>query len=363
MDELERLATSGDLSKSDLERLLALTDEEEVRRLHRAAFDTATREVGDRVFYRGIVEFSNECGQNCYYCGIRGGNRSVERYCLSGPEIVQCALWSAAAGYGSCVLQSGERRDEEFIGLVERCVREIREQSRGPSLPDGLGVTLSIGEQSLETYRRLRLAGAHRYLLRIETTNPELFSRLHPAAQRFEDRLDCLEALREAGFQVGTGVMIGIPGQTLGDLAEDILFFRRMDVDMIGMGPYITHPETPMSGQGMMPKERLLQLSLNMIAVTRLALRDVNIAATTALQALVHDGRERGIACGANVIMPNLTPQTFRRGYQLYEGKPCLDEGRDACRTCLQRRVEAAGRRVGWNEWGDSPHFGRRATT
>ncbi len=360
MDRLTTTLASPDLAREDLVFLLSLTAPEDVARLRRAAFDTATRAVGDKVYYRGIVEFSNECARNCHYCGIRAGNREVERYCLSREEVVDCALWAAAMGYGSCVLQSGEMWDDAFVDFVEGCVLEIRERSRGPALPDGLGITLSVGEHSLDVYRRFRAAGAHRYLLRIETTNPALFARLHPAAQRFEDRLACLASLREAGFQVGTGVMIGIPRQTVEDLADDILFFRRHDVDMIGMGPYIVHEQSPMRELGMMPKDRLLSLSLNMIAAVRLALPDVNIAATTALQALVEDGREQGIACGANVIMPNLTPQGARRNYQLYEGKPCLDEGRETCRLCLQHRVETAGRTVALNEWGDSRHFMRR---
>lgn len=360
MDRLLADPTAQPLSREDLIALLSLTAPQDVARLRRAAFDLATRTVGDGVYYRGIVEFSNECARNCHYCGIRAGNREVERYCLSHEEVVDCALWAAAMGYGSCVLQSGEKWDDAFVGFVEDCVREIKERSRGPELPDGLGITLSVGEHTPEVYRRFRAAGAHRYLLRIETSNPELFARLHPAAQRFEDRVACLASLREAGFQVGTGVMIGIPGQTVGDLADDILFFRGQDVDMIGMGPYIVHDQSPMRGLGMMPHDELLSLALNMIAVTRLALPDVNIAATTALQALAPDGREQGIACGANVIMPNLTPQDARRNYQLYEGKPCLDEGREACRVCLQHRVETAGRTVVRNAWGDSRHFAQR---
>ena len=360
MDRLLANPAARSLAREDLITLLSLTAPEDVARLRRAAFDLASRTVGDEVYYRGIVEFSNECARNCHYCGIRAGNREVERYRLSREEVVDCALWAAAMGYGSCVLQSGEKWDEDFVEFVEGCVREIKERSRGPELPDGLGVTLAVGEQTPETYRRFRAAGAHRYLLRIETSNPELFARLHPAAQRFQDRVACLASLREAGFQVGTGVMIGIPGQTVGDLADDILFFRDQDVDMIGMGPYIVHDQSPLRGLGMMPHDELLSLALNMIAVTRLALPDVNIAATTALQALAPDGREQGIACGANVIMPNLTPQGARRNYRLYEGKPCLDEGRDECRVCLQHRVETAGRTVARNAWGDSRHVARR---
>ena len=351
---------SGCFSDDEIVRLLSLTDPVEIEELRRNAYDLATAEVGDTVHYRGIVEFSNICTLDCHYCGIRKSNRDVERYCLSQEETVQAALWCAEAGYGSCVLQSGERRDEKFVVFVEECIRQIRDKSVSDSLPQGLGITLSLGEQLLDTYHRWREAGAHRYLLRIETTNERLFAHLHPAAQRFSNRLQALDDLREAGFQVGTGVMIGLPGQTVSDLRADIRFFAGRDIDMIGMGPYIVSRGGGMADQGMMEREALLLLSLKMIAATRLVLRDVNIAATTALQTLAPDGRERGIAFGANVTMPNVTPISVRRNYQLYDGKPCLDEGGWECRSCLERRIAAAGRRVGWNEWGDSRHYGRR---
>jgi len=348
------------LSHAEMVRLLGLTDPAEIEDLRRAAYDRATQTVGDSVHYRGIVEMSNRCTLDCYYCGIRRSNREVERYGLNRDEVIDAALFCAEAGYGSCVLQAGERQDEGFVALVEECVAEIRARSLSKRLPRGLGITLSLGEQSLETYRRWREAGAHRYLLRIETSNPALFATLHPPSQRFETRLQALDDLRTAGFQVGTGVMIGLPGQTLDDLAADIAFYGQRDIDMIGMGPYLHSQGGVMPASAMMAKDPLLALGLKMIAVTRLALPTLNIAATTALQALVEDGRERGITYGANVTMPNVTPRGVRRNYQLYDGKPCLDEGSLECRGCLERRVIAAGRRVGWDEWGDSPHARNR---
>jgi biotin synthase len=373
MIRVEELARSGansaavtellartEFDEAGILALLSLSDPGDIERLRRAAFDLTTAEVGDAVHYRGLIEISNICALDCRYCGIRKGNRAVERYSLSREEIVNAALWSAQAGYGSCVLQAGERRDPRSVGFIEDCVREIKERSVSDALPEGLGITLSLGEQSAETYRRWRAAGAHRYLLRIETSSRELFARIHPECQRFEARLKALDDLREAGFQVGTGVMIGLPGQTLSDLAADIRFFRDRDIDMIGMGPYITAPENAMADGGMMERDALLSLSVKMIAAVRLVLRDVNIASTTALQALVHDGRERGIAFGANVVMPNLTPREVRKNYQLYEGKPCIDEARAECRGCLERRVLSCGRRVGWNSWGDPRHYQAR---
>ena len=360
MRPLAELLAEDTFAKADVVRLLGLADPAEIEALRQAAFDRTTATLGDKVHYRGIVEFSNRCALDCRYCGIRKSNRSVPRYTLDVGQVVDAALWCAAAGYGSCVLQSGERRDERFIAFVEDCVTEIRRRSVSKTLPQGLGITLSCGEQDFDAYRRWRKAGAHRYLLRIETTNPALFARIHPPEQRLETRVAALGDLDRAGYQVGTGVMIGLPGQTLDDLADDIGFFAARDIDMIGMGPYIVSAGGAMADEGMMATAPLMSLALKMIAVTRLVLRDVNIAATTALQALVPDGREKGISFGANVTMPNLTPKDVRPNYQLYDGKPCIDEGRLECRSCLEGRVLSAGRRVGWNEWGDSPHYGRR---
>jgi biotin synthase len=360
MTVLSALLEQTAFSDCEILRLLSLSEPAEIERLRRAAYDLTTAEIGDTVHYRGLIELSNVCTLDCRYCGIRKGNHAVERYSLSRDEVLAAALWSARAGYGSCVLQSGERRDPAFVEFIETCVREIKAQSVSATLPQGLGITLSLGEQTPETYRRWKAAGAHRYLLRIETTNPGLFARIHPERQLFATRAQALDDLRDAGFQIGTGVMIGLPGQTLADLAADIRFFADREIDMIGMGPYITAPGNAMPEGGMLETAPLLQLALKMIAVTRLVLRDVNIAATTALQALVPDGRERGIAFGANITMPNLTPRDVRKNYQLYDGKPCIDETSDACRGCLERRVVVSGRRVGWDSWGDSRHYGRR---
>ncbi len=353
----------SDFLRDDIIRMLSLKQDDvsAVARLRENACRVMRAEAGNLVYYRGIIEFSNICIRDCRYCGIRKSNKKVSsRYTLTREEIVNTALWCADQGYGSVVLQSGERRDPAFIDFVESIVGEIKERSKSEHLPEGLGITLGVGEQDLETYQRLYKAGAHRYLLRIETTNPELYRRLHPHPQKLEERIECLRLLAEAGFQVGTGVMIGIPGQTIEMLADDILFFKEMNIDMIGMGPYIVHPDADMADEGMMDKPELMQLALNMIAATRLVLRDVNIAATTALQALYPDGREQGLGYGANVTMPNLTPQSVRKGYQLYEGKPNLDESGEECANSLLGRIRSSGRDVGFNQWGDSPHAAAR---
>ncbi|MDR2390655.1 MAG: radical SAM protein, partial [Planctomycetota bacterium] len=220
-----------------------------------------------------------------------------------------------------------------------------------------------LGEQEKDVFRRWREAGAHRYLLRIETSSPELYRRLHPPDHSFERRFDCLRSLRSLGYQVGTGVMCGLPGQRLEQLADDIAFFHEIDVDMIGMGPYIPHPDTPL-GKGIELsdgyKSGQLLLGLKMLAVARLHLHDVNLAAATALQALADNGRERGLKAGANIIMPNITDLAYRKHYQLYAGKPCLEESANHCRGCLALRVAGVGETILWNERGDSPHYRRR---
>ena len=360
-DQLNEVLHRESLDHEDLVYLLGLSAPSEVARLRARANEVLDRSIGSLVFYRGIIEFSNLCSSDCYYCGIRAGNPSVERYTLTEQEIMDAALWCAAEGYGSVVLQAGERSDPGFVTWVEHLIRRIRSESVRPELPQGLGITLSLGEQSLETCRRWRQAGAHRYLLRIETTDPGLFARIHPPAQTLESRRQALRDLDAAGFQVGTGVMIGIPGQTLDMLAKDIAFFRDNPIDMIGMGPWLPHEHGLMNEWPQrLPPERQLQLALNMIATVRLACPDVNIASTTALQAMVPDGRERGLSYGANVTMPNLTPVRARGNYKLYEGKPCMDEAREECRGCLLGRVGSIGREVAFNAWGDSPRFLRR---
>ncbi|MGB7568689.1 MAG: [FeFe] hydrogenase H-cluster radical SAM maturase HydE [Chitinivibrionales bacterium] len=350
------------MNKSDLIKILSAREPSALEEIRRLAEQTLLDLCGKKVYYRGLIEFSNVCDNDCFYCGIRKNNGLVKRYMLSKEKIVETALWCAGQGYGSVVVQSGERKDEQFVAFVEDIVRTIKEKSRSEKMPKGLGITLSLGEQSEETYKRFFAAGAHRYLLRIETSNPKLYAAIHPAGQDFHTRVKALSNLKKAGFQVGTGVMIGLPGQTEEDLADDLLFFQEMDVDMIGMGPYIVHGDTPMAAwpniSDRTPKERF-DLALRMIAATRLLLLDVNIAAATALQALDPTGREEGLRWGANIIMPQVTPLEVRRDYLLYDNKPCLDESAEQCRSCLAARIESIGREVEYDSWGDSRHFKR----
>lgn len=324
--------------------------------LYREAYACKCRCVGPKVYFRGLIELSNACAKNCYYCGIRRDNHYLTRYAMTEEEILACAKQAHDMNYGSVVLQAGERQDKEYVFFIEQVIRKIKALSS-----EELGITLSLGEQSPETYERWFRAGAHRYLLRIETSNPFLYQKLHPADHLFEARLSCLRKIREIGYQVGTGVMIGLPFQTHEDLVEDILFFQREDIDMIGMGPYIPHEHTPLHWpEGAYDAQDHFRLGLVMIALTRLALKDVNIAAATALQTLDPEGREKGILAGANVIMPNITPAKYRSLYSLYDNKPCLDEEASACRNCLELRLKNQGEEIGYGEWGDSPHFSKR---
>lgn len=357
MDALDAILDKDDLTVADLETLLRLDDPVDLQRLYDAAYAVKVRNVGKVVYLRGLIEVTNLCIRDCLYCGIRLGNDDVERYTIDESEVLADARWAWEQGFGSAVLQGGERCDEAFVGYIERILRGMQEFSESEQV---IGVTLSLGEQTEGTYRRWRAAGAQRYLLRIETTNRDLFDSIHADDQSFDARLECLHRLRSCGYQVGTGVMISLPGQTAGDLARDVDFMREHDVDMVGMGPFIPHHDTPMAdslGDFDAVKELQLESGLKMIACVRLALKDVNIASTTALQALGKEGRQRGLRAGANILMPNVTDTRFRRGYQLYDGKPGLDESSvESCRA-LERLVAAVGEEIGYHRLGTSPHY------
>ena len=348
----EALRRPCNLDRAGISALLGCENPEE---LFEAAYRLKCRIIGKVVSLRGIVEMGNVCAKNCFYCGIRRGNSKVSRYRLGEDDVVRMARWCFGQNYGSVVLQSGEIESEEHTAFIERILKRIRDFGG-----DAFGIALSLGEQTEETYRRWREAGAHRYLLRIESSVPELYAKLHPADHSHARRAECLRVLKRLGYQTGSGVMCGLPGQTLDDLAHDIEFYHEMDLDMIGMGPYLPHPDTPLGKDIAFTPEyaaKQLELGLRMIAVTRLYLHDVNIAATTALQALDDRGREKGILAGANVMMPNVTDTEYRKNYQLYENKPCLDENSEQCRNCLNWRVLSIGEKIAWGQRGDSPHY------
>jgi biotin synthase len=355
---LEQILSQDTFNKEDLVTLLN-ADEQQRQLIFAKAAEVKEKYVGKKVFYRGLIEFSNLCGKNCYYCGIRAGNKNAHRYEVTPEEVLEAAKYAWENKFGSIVIQAGERSDKNFVNRISELLKQIREMSKGE-----LGITLSLGEQTEETYREWFESGAHRYLLRIEVSNPELYGKYHPNDKKhdYRERIESLQLLRKVGYQVGSGVMIGLPFQSTEDLADDLIFLRDFDIDMVGMGPYIEHVDTPMYQY----KDQLLSkldrfyLSLKMVAILRIMMKDINIAATTAMQAIDPLGREKAIKVGANIIMPNLTPTHYREDYLLYEDKPCTDEDADECKRCLEARIHMAGGEIGYGEWGDSKHFKNR---
>ncbi|TLX75998.1 [FeFe] hydrogenase H-cluster radical SAM maturase HydE [Labilibacter sediminis] len=355
---IEDILAKDELEFQDIVTLLD-TEGDEQKLLFDKAQQVQLDCIGKKVFYRGLVEFSNVCSKNCFYCGIRKDNTSVERYNLEDEHILEAAQFAWKNKYASMVLQAGERSDDFFINRVDNLLQKIKELTNGE-----LGITISLGEQTEETYKRWFKSGAHRYLLRIESSSKVLYNQIHPDNDEhdFERRLSCLRTLRKVGYQTGTGVMVGLPWQTYEDLARDLLFMRDFDIDMCGMGPYIEHQDTPLYKHKniLWPIKKRFSVTLNMIAILRIIMKDINIAAATALQAIDPMGREKALRIGANVIMPNITPTLHRKDYQLYENKPCTDEGAEDCGNCMSMRIELAGREVGLGEWGDSKHFFKR---
>ncbi len=300
-----------------------------------AADRVRQQHVGDAVWLRGLIEFSSYCHHNCCYCGLRSGNKKAGRYRLSPAEILAAVQQVVAAGLGTVVLQSGEDAWWTTARLVE-LVQEIKKQ-----YPQ-LAITLSVGERSYADYAALRQAGADRYLLRFETSNPELYAKLHPGTT-LAQRLDCLYHLQQLGYEVGSGCLVGLPGQTLADLANDLLLIRRLRLPMVGIGPFIPHPETPLAGAtaGDVP------LTLKMLALTRLLLPASNIPVTTALATLDGGGRQNGWHAGANVVMPNATPSVYWQQYELYPDKAQLGDSLQYSLATLVEQITAAGRYVG----------------
>jgi biotin synthase len=355
---IDKILSKQDFTRADIVALLSAQGADKTMLFEQSA-RIKEQYVGNKVYFRGLIEFSNICHKNCLYCGIRHDNPFVNRYSLTDEEIINAARFAADNNYGSLVLQSGELETIGFGKRVEKLLKDIHKATQCK-----LRITLSCGEQEKSVYSRWYDAGAHRYLLRIESSSQKLYEKLHPGDElhQYKRRLKCLHELQKAGYQVGTGVMIGLPFQTLQDLADDLLFMKKFDIDMIGMGPYLEHENTPLYAlrHKLLPLEERFQLSLKMVAVLRIIMKDVNIAATTALQAIDKLGREKAIKIGANVIMPNITPGKYRDDYLLYQNKPCTDENPDDCKTCLEARIALADNEIAYGEWGDSAHFKKK---
>ncbi len=347
-----------EFSRDELIQLLN-TPLDEAQELFDNALAIKKETLGDEVYFRGLLEFSNKCSKNCHYCGVRGGRKNLHRYEITDEDIRSAARFAVENDFASMIIQAGERTNKTFIDRITRALDIIMEESN-----NNMGITLSLGEQSEDVFRKWRDHGAARYLLRIESSNRELYEKIHPVDKlhAYEKRIKGLELLQKTGYQVGTGVMIGLPFQTVEDLADDLLFFKKMDIDMFGMGPYIEHEETPLYQYRHLlpPPEERFWMSIKMIAVLRLMVNDANMAATTAMQTIYPGGREKAMLAGANVIMPNLTPVKYREDYLLYENKPGLEQEKEDTVSYLEEIITGLGLKVGYGKKGDPLHFFNR---
>lgn len=328
---LKKAQTTHELSRDEI--ICLLQNDAAQPLLQEAADQMREKYVGKAIHLRGLIEFSNICRQNCLYCGLRRDNLLTERYRMSPDEIVDMAVKAKKYGYKTIVLQSGEDgwfHTERLIDILRR-IKAL-----------DLAITLSIGERTREEYAAFRKAGADRYLLRIETTDKRLYEQMDPGMS-LENRMRCLRDLKELGYEVGTGSLIGLPGQTLASLADDILFFKAIDADMLGIGPFIANQQTPLANQ----PNGSVELTLRVIAVLRLLLPDINIPATTAMEALRPDGRAMALRFGANVVMPNVTEGDYRRRYILYPGKVSVHDTPEQCSGNMQELITALGRSIG----------------
>lgn len=330
---VEKLRRERDLSDSELRELIESETHDEA--LRQAADEVRRARYGDAVFLRGLIEFTSFCKNNCLYCGLRAGNRNAERYRLSKDEILACCAEGYALGYRTFVLQGGE--DPYYTDdMICDIVRSIRAR-----YPD-CAITLSIGEKPRRSYERYFEAGANRYLLRHETADPAHYGQLHPTDMSSENRKRCLRDLKEIGYQVGSGFMVGSPYQTTDNLIADLRFLQELQPDMIGIGPYITHRDTPFKDE----KSGSVELTLRMLSILRLMFPYALLPSTTALGTIDPRGRERGLQSGGNVVMPNLSPTDVREKYAIYDNKICTGEESAQCRRCLEMRIESAGYRA-----------------
>ncbi len=332
---IKKLTEEHSLSKDEYEQLIVNCDDEAQKILAENAVAVRKKIYGTDVFIRGLIEFTNICKNNCFYCGIRAGNSNCDRYRLSEEEILSCTDEGWDLGYRTFVLQGGEDpffTDDILCGLVQKI------KARHPDC----AITLSIGERTKESYRKLFEAGADRYLLRHETATEEHYKKLHPKEMSFSARMQCLHDLREAGFATGAGFMVGSPFQTTANLAQDLKFIETFKPEMCGIGPFIPHKDTPFKDY----PAGSVELTCYLLSIIRLIYPPILLPATTALGTLSSDGREKGILSGANVIMPNLSPVKVREKYSLYDGKVCTGEESAFSKSCINRRVESIGYQI-----------------
>lgn len=332
LDLIKKLDSAGDLAEEELLRLLSSFDAEDLEEIGKRANTVRQKYYGNQVYTRGLIEFTNYCRNDCYYCGIRKSNQNAVRYRLSKEEILSCCKEGYNLGFRTFVLQGGE--DGFYTDdLICAIIKGIKQ-----SYPD-CAVTLSVGEREKETYQKWFDAGADRYLLRHETANEAHYKKLHPESLSLSHRKQCLFWLKEIGYQVGSGFMVGSPFQTVENLVEDLRFLQKLQPDMIGIGPFIPHKDTDFAKE----EQGSLEMTLLLISVLRLLFPQVLLPATTALGTIKENGRELGILAGANVVMPNLSPVSVRKKYALYDNKICTGEESAQCRGCLSNRMESIG--------------------
>ncbi|MBN2754710.1 MAG: [FeFe] hydrogenase H-cluster radical SAM maturase HydE [Candidatus Goldbacteria bacterium] len=330
MEELINRLKSGTYTKDDLIAALSIKTEQEFMPLFKLSEEICEQYFGKGVFIRGIIEYTNKCRKNCNYCGIRRDNEKVLRYLIKPEEIFAVVEKLKAQGVMTVVLQGGEDADSDPVLLD--IIKQIREKY-------DMAITISIGERPFEVYKQFKEAGADRFLLRIETTNPELFKALHPDDD-LEYRKKCLLWLKELGYQVGTGIMTGLPGQTMEMIADDLLYFKELQPAMVGIGPFLPHKDTPFGGE----ESKGVFLTLKTLALIRIMLKNVNLPATTAMGTSDKDGRKMAMMYGANVFMPNYTPAPYRESYLLYDNKICVKE--DCSNLCAGSIIKSAGKHV-----------------
>lgn len=340
-ETVEKLYRTGELSDSELKALIVSDDERAAELLRQYADEVRRKYYGKKVFLRGLIEISSYCRNDCLYCGIRRSNRDAERYRLSPEEILACAENGYELGFRTFVMQGGEDAyftDDVMCGIIS----QLRQR-----YPD-CAITLSLGERSYESYKRMKEAGADRYLLRHEAADETLYRKLHPDELKLENRKRCLFELKELGYQVGAGFMVGAPFQTVDNLIADLRFLQELQPHMIGIGPFVPHHSTPFAEEN----GGTLELTLRLLGILRLMFPYVLLPATTALGTISPIGRELGLQTGCNVVMPNLSPVKVRKKYDLYDNKICTGEEAAECRGCLQMRIESAGYEVA-SERGD----------
>jgi len=333
---------SDDVKTLDRSAIIGLLTTAPAEELYRQADRVRHDTLGDDVHLRGLIEFSNICRNRCLYCGINRDNKRVSRYRMSDEELVTTARRAANLGFQTIVLQSGEDMHYDQSRLC-RIIEQIKQMD--------VAITLSIGERDYADYAAFRNAGADRYLLRIETTDRDLYHRLNPGMS-WQRRHECLLMIKELGYEVGSGIMVGLPGQTAESIADDLLYLKELGIDMAGIGPFIPHPDTPLAHE----QGGTLEQALRTMAIMRLLMPDINIPATTAMESLHPQGRIMALQAGANVVMPNVTEGEYRRLYELYPGKICVNDTPAHCRSCIGLKIKSIGRTIGQGKGGHITH-------